>query len=49
MGKMLCKQQNSLISVQTEIGSEIHVTASSLCISVINNQPSILKELCPLN
>ncbi|KAJ6874120.1 hypothetical protein NC651_032837 [Populus alba x Populus x berolinensis] len=43
---MLCMQQNSLFSVQTEIGSEIHVTASELCISVINNQPSTSHPIC---
>ncbi|KAJ6888200.1 hypothetical protein NC652_029291 [Populus alba x Populus x berolinensis] len=43
---MLCMQQNSLFWVQS---SEIHVTASELCISVINNQPSTSHPICQQN
>jgi hypothetical protein len=32
MGKMLCMQQNSLISVQTEIGSEISMLRRVRCV-----------------
>ncbi|KAJ6865966.1 hypothetical protein NC652_037482 [Populus alba x Populus x berolinensis] len=35
--------------MQTEIDSEIHVTASELCISVINNQPSTSDPICQQN